>query len=261
MLLFRSKHFIVLHLILFFIIAAAAGFTANLCAQPKPRPGAPIQLPGASGGPAIAFERSTIDFLSQGIEQENCINVSLSNRSDRPDTLTILESLDPKHFRINSPVQEMMPMVLEPHSSVYVNLCFKADKEKQYHAAVIAVSDADTAKLLLSGKGVKQKVQGPMPTMLDLKVRKGKNRIDRIFAIELPVRSTVTLEVQDVLGRTVRKLITNEIKSPGEYEVEYSWLDDDEKALPAATYLLRLEATSLETHEVSHASAWLKVKP
>jgi hypothetical protein len=263
MLFFLTKRYFLLSLVLSFALAilSRAAFAQPGNGPGTPPPGRPGGvMPGAAGGPQIAFDRPAIDFLSQGVQQENCINMPLSNKSDHPKLLTILESEDPKHFRINSPVQEMMPMQLEPHSSVYINVCFKADKEKEYHSTLIAVFGDDTLKLDLRGKGVKQKVVGPMPTELALKSKLAKNRINRILNIELPTRSTITLEVDDMLGKPIRKLITNELKSPGEYEIDFNWTDDNQKPMPAGSYLVRLEANSLETHQITHASVPIRLK-
>lgn len=243
------------------VLALASLFLQHASADCQPGAGRPMKMPGALGGPEVAFDRPTIDFLTQGVQQENCANMPLTNKSDRPKMLTLLQSEDPVHFRINSPVQEMMPMQLEPHGSVYINICFRADKEKEYHSKVLAVFGEDTVVLLVSGKGVKQKAIGPTPTVLDLKVKKSKNRIDRVLELELPLRSTVTLEVQDILGKPVRKLITNELKSAGEYEIDFNWTDDTQNPLPAGNYVVRVEATNVETHVVTHASVPLKLKP
>ncbi len=243
------------------LLALASLFCVHASADCQPGAGRPMKMPGALGGPEVAFDRPTVDFLTQGVQQENCSNMPLMNKSDRPKMLTMLRSDDPAHFRINSPVQEMMPMQLEPHGSLYINICFRADKEKEYHSRVIAVFGEDTVVLLVSGKGVKQKAVGPTPTVLALKVKKSKNRIDRVLELELPLRSTVTLEVQDILGKPVRKLITNELKSAGEYEFNFDWTDDAQHPMPAGTYVIRVEATSVESRAVSHASIPLKLKP
>ena len=234
--------------------------TAQL-GQPSPLPGS-VQPPGVASLPPVAFERPMLDFLTQGVGQENCVNVQLTNRTSKPVVLTLLRSLDAKHFRLNSPASEMMPMTLEPNSSVYINVCFKAEREKEFKSWIIAVVGSDTLRLVVMGRGVKQKSVGPLPQKLDLKILKPvKHKFDRTFSIDLPMRSTVTLEVRDILGKTVRKLLLNDMKSAGEYQVEFNWKDDEQKPLHAGTYVVRLEVNSLESHETDHLSQMITLKP
>ncbi len=230
----------------------------NRGADQRP-PGVPA--PGSTGQPPVVFERTSLDFLTQGINQENCANIPLSNKGDGPRTMTILRSSDPVHFRVNSPVQEMMPMLLEPHSSVFINVCFKADRQKEYKATLLAVVDNDTVTIPLTGKGIKQPKATPVPTQTALHAIKGKGRIPRTFAIDVPTRSSITLEVEDILGNGVRKLLTSDLKSPGIYEVEFDWTDAKSQPLPAGTYFFRLEESSVESHAVTHASLQVKLKP
>jgi len=245
-------------------LACGLLFPAASFAQPNrganQRPG-DIPVPGASGQPPVVFERTSLDFLTQGVDQENCANVPLSNKGDGPRTMTILRSSDPKHFRVNSPVQEMMPMLLEPHSSVFINVCFKADKQKEYKATLMAIVDNDTVIIPLTGKGIKQSKATPPPTVTALRAIKGKTRIPRTFAIDVPARASITLEVEDVLGNVVRKLLTSDLKSPGIYEVDFDWTDSASKPLPAGTYFFRLEESAIETHALTHASLQVKLKP
>ena len=152
-------------------------------------------------------------------------------------------------------------MIIQPHSSISVNVCFNADKEREFRSSVVAALEKDTTTLALVGHGVKQKPSVPVPTKLAINLLKPKRRSERTFAIDLPTRSSVTLEVEDILGKTQRRLLTNEVKTPGVYEVTFNWKDDNQKALPAGTYYVRLQAQNIENHAIDKVSAVLEMKP
>ena len=53
----------------------------------------------------------------------------------------------------------------------------------------------------------------------------------------LPVEGNVTLKIYDILGREVRTLINNEMKSAGQYTINF-----DASTLPSGVYLYRLQS-------------------
>jgi hypothetical protein len=228
-------------------------------------PGGPVSTPMPGGLTMqrgdFAFERPMIDFSTQGLDQENCINIPLTNKSDRPRLLTGLASRDPSHFAIMSPIETMLPMSVAPHSSIYVNLCFKADKEKEYRSSIYAAFGDDTASLALVGRGVKRLREGPLPTKTEVSVitpkKKSKNRT---VAFELPFRCTINLEVENMLGKTVRRFLINEVKVAGHYEIGFNGKDDNLVTLPKGIYFIRLEVENIETHETQHATTKLVIK-
>lgn len=62
------------------------------------------------------------------------------------------------------------------------------------------------------------------------------------IAYELPQSSMVMLQVLDITGRTVRRLVEGEIQNAGPHRVQWDGRDDGGMRLASGVYLLRLEA-------------------
>jgi hypothetical protein len=209
----------------------------------------------------VIFDRQSLDFLTQGIGQENCVSVPITNRGDQPRKLLTLTSKDPKHFKINAPAMEMMPMMIAPHQSLLVSICFQADKVKEYKSLIVANLDVDTTTLQVKGVGIKPKPIVPVPTELALIPLKSKRRSTKPLSLEIPTRSSVSLEIDDLLGKTVRHILSNDLKSAGVYQVDFDWRDDQANALPAGHYYARLQVQGIETHKSDQVSVQIELKP
>lgn len=64
------------------------------------------------------------------------------------------------------------------------------------------------------------------------------------IAFELPKRESVNLQIFDMAGRLVRRLITAEPHTPGRHEVVWNGRDDSGRQVASGTYFYRLEAGS-----------------
>jgi hypothetical protein len=67
-----------------------------------------------------------------------------------------------------------------------------------------------------------------------------------VISYQLPVSSSVTLTIYDVLGNEIITLV-NEEKSAGEYEAEFSGHSDEGQNLPSGVYFYQLRVRSTET--------------
>ena len=268
------------HLICLLLAVFALAFQQR-SASAQPRGIHPLGVPpqihdSSTGGPVtglegmaithdprfeVIFDRQSLDFLTQGIGQENCVSVPITNRGDQPRKLLTLTSKDPKHFKINAPAMEMMPMMIAPHQSLLVSICFQADKVKEYKSLIVANLDVDTTTLQVKGVGIKPKPIVPVPTELALIPLKSKRRSTKPLSLEIPTRSSVSLEIDDLLGKTVRHILSNDLKSAGVYQVDFDWRDDQANALPAGHYYARLQVQGIETHKSDQVSVQIELKP
>jgi hypothetical protein len=56
----------------------------------------------------------------------------------------------------------------------------------------------------------------------------------------VPVKSRIKIAVYDVAGRMV-KLLVDEVKSPGRYELKWQGRDSRNRSLPPGLYFIRME--------------------
>lgn len=220
------------------------------------QPQTPVKIAPDEG--TLAFERPTLDFAAQSIGPENCANVSLTNTTDHPRLLTSLRSLDPRHFSISSPSNEMLPITVGANTSFYINVCFKAEELKSYSSAIVAVFQSDTVRLSLSGRGVTPPEVEKLPTdaaITDIKHKKNK----WTFRFGLKNRSYVKLTLENLAGKTVKNFPFEALKTPGYYEAEFAGLGDDGKKLEHGNYILRLEASDPTNGSRTHSSKMVKL--
>jgi hypothetical protein len=222
-----------------------------------------VQQPPAShlypGPGALEFERTRLGFAPQSVGIQNCANIALTNTTDHPRLLTRLISLDPKHFSIPSPTQEMLPLTVGPNSSLYVNICFKADEIKSYQSRILAIFQGDTIHLDLDGRGVTPPDVVPVPkesTITDVTYKRHQWTIR--FGVS--VRSVVRLDIENAIGMTVKSFPLDDVKTPGYYEVNFDGKDDNGKKLAKGTYVLRLELVQLDSKNKVHSSRLLTIK-
>ncbi len=214
-------------------------------------------LPLSSEG-TIAFERSEVTFAPQSTGIENCVNVAINNTTDHPRLLTKLLSLDPKHFYVSSPAPEMMPLTIGPNTSFYLNLCFKAERAEQYHAALLAMFQTDTVRLDLTGTGVEAPEVMPVPKETAI-TKITHKRHQWLFQFGMATRGTVHLDLESIDGKAVRNFPFEALKTPGYYEVAFDERNDVGKELPAGTYILRLDVTDIQTRTDVHSSQLVKI--
>ena len=66
-----------------------------------------------------------------------------------------------------------------------------------------------------------------------------------VIRFELPARLAVRLDVHDLAGRRVRRLLAREMRDPGRHAVTWDGRDDRGRDLPSGIYLCRLAAGDL----------------
>jgi hypothetical protein len=229
----------------------------SIRARAQVQQGAPALPLGGSEG-TLAFERSELTFAPQSAGIENCINIAINNTTDHPRLLTQFKSLDPKHFFVTSPAQEMLPLTVGPNTTFYLNLCFKADKAETYESTLLAIFQSDTVRLKLSGRGLAPPEVMPLPTETALTdIRHKKHQWT--FQFGLKTRGTVHLTLEDIDGKVVRNFPFDALKTPGYYEVTFDERSDAGKKLPAGSYVLRLEVADGQSKTTVHSSKLVKI--
>jgi len=218
---------------------------------------APVQISSDEG--TLAFEREKLDFAPQSVGIENCANISLTNTTDHPRLLTQLRSLDPRHFSISSPSNEMLPITVGANTSFYINICFKTDEPKAYSSALLAIFQSDTIRLSLGGKGVMPPEVLKLPdeaAITDIKYKKHA----WVFQYGLKSRAYAKLTLESMEGKVVKIFPSEELKTAGYYEVNFDGTSDEGKKLGKGMYILRLEATDPSTGKRTHSSKVITVK-
>lgn len=247
--LFTRGGFIALGLSIF----ARAGFAQGVFVQQP----APVQISTDEG--TLAFERPKLDFAPQSVGIENCDNVSLTNTTDHPRLLTQLRSLDPRHFKISSPNQEMLPITVGANTSFYINVCFKAEETKPYASTLIAIFQTDTVRLSVSGKGLVPPEVVKLPEEAAITEVTYKKKIWK-FRYGLKTRAYAKLALENVKGQTVKTFPSEELKTAGYYELTFNGVGDNGKKIDKGMYILRLEAVDPTNAKKTHSSKVIWVK-
>ena len=246
----------------FFCVVLFFFVSPTLHAQNAPGSGVFVQQPSMRlfpGPGALEFERSRLDFAPQSVGIENCSNIALTNTTDHPRLLTHLVSLDPTHFSIPSPTAEMLPLTIGANSSLYINICFKANEVKPYQARVLAIFQGDTVRLDLNGRGVAPPAVVPAPKEPGIVSVVFKKRL-WTFQFGIAKRATVRLELENAMGKPVRTFPFEDVKTPGFYEVTFDGKDEKGKKLEKGQYILRLEVVDLDSKNKSHSSKLVTIK-
>lgn len=150
-------------------------------------------------------------------------------------------------------------MTIGAKSSLYIAICFKADVPREYKSEILAIFQSDTARLQLTGKIIDKKNAAPVPTTTELEVKK-KKKNEWSISVGLPRHATITLNLENALGKVVHSFPFFDIKAPGYYGVEFDGKDDNKKPLAKGSYVLRLEMTDVASHSKVHASKMLEIK-
>ncbi len=194
---------------------------------------------GIFGKAEVAFGQTTFDFNMQGINVPNCINIPLSNRTDRVQRLKELRS-DAGVFTISSPAEEMLPIEIQPGGTMYVAVCFRPTEVKSYEGAITAVFDTDSSVMAVTGGGILiEPVK--IPTKDDLRIVPAKGTgHDFIFEVDLAKSMSIELTVTDALGNQIKSFTYGEIKQAGPYKFAYNCRDYEGKPLPNGKYFVKL---------------------
>ena len=247
-----------------FLTAAATVHAQDAPAPFKGEPGSGVfvQQPAMRmypGPGTLEFERTRLDFAPQSTGIQNCSNIAVTNTTDHPRLLTRLVSLDPKHFSVPSPTQEMLPLTLGANSSLYINICFKTDEVKSYHTRLLAIFQTDTVRLDLNGRGVALPAVVPVPKESGITSVTYKNH-KWMFQFGTSSRSVVRLELENAMGKAIRTFPLEGEKTPGYYEVAFDGKGDDGKKLAKGSYILRLEIVDLDSKKTLHSSKLVTIK-
>ena len=217
----------------------------------------PVKISPDEG--TLAFERPRLEFAPQSVGIENCANVSLTNTTDHPRLLTQLRSLDPRHFKISSPNQEMLPITVGANTSFYINICFKAEEVKDYHTTIIAIFQTDTVRLTVIGKGLTppEVVKLPAEAAITEAIYK---KHEWTFRYGLKDRAYAKLALENIKGQTVKTFPSEELKTAGYYEFKFNGIGDNGKKLDKGMYILRLEAVDPRNGNKTHSSKVITIK-
>jgi hypothetical protein len=219
--------------------------------------GEETRMPGEKG--LLGFERTRVDFMTQGTGIENCANVPITNTTDHPRLLTKLTSHDPATFYISSPSEMMLPLTIGANSTLFINVCFKPADVRAYHTEVIARFGDDSSVLVLDGKGVKAPAVQPIPKETKiLSVKKGKH--DWTIDVGLSVHSVIRLAIEDAMAHKIRTFPFDDTKVPGIYQVTFDGKDDLGKKIAKGTYYLRLEVVNRENNTTIHDTKTIAIK-
>jgi hypothetical protein len=217
----------------------------------------PVKISPDEG--TLAFERPKLEFAPQSVGIENCENVSLTNTTDHPRLLTQLRSLDPRHFKISSPNQEMLPITVGANTSFYINICFKADETKPYSSTIIAIFQTDTVRLAVNGKGLTPPEVVKLPQEAAITEATFKKK-EWIFRYGLKNRAYAKLALENIKGQTVKTFPSEELKTAGYYEFKFNGIGDNGKKLDKGMYILRLEAVDPTNGNKTHSSKVITLK-
>lgn len=72
-----------------------------------------------------------------------------------------------------------------------------------------------------------------------------------VISFDIPIETTVFLEVQSVTGYQVRLLIDNEVRPAGHWEIEWDGKNNDGEVIENGVYLIHVTAGSLEDWETA----------
>lgn len=217
------------------ILALAALTVITLCSNiyAQPREDRPF------GQAEIAFAQKSFDFSAQGVGTPNCINIPVINRTDRPRLLTALRSNNAV-FTISSPAEEMLPIEIQPGSTMFVNVCFIPREETKYTGAISAVFGTDSSLLAVNGGGIRIEPL-KIPTKDDLRVsRKKDSKTVYTFEVDLAKPSVIELVVFDELGKPLKSYTYGEIKQAGPYRFTFNCRDSNGKPLAKGKYYVKL---------------------
>src|ERR1035437_1469515 len=227
--LMRKTVFCFVLLVMFAVRTHAQGGGGVFIQQPSP-----VQI--ASDDGTLAFERPKLEFAPQSVGIENCANVSLTNTTDHPRLLTQLRSLDARHFKISSPSSEMLPITVGTNTSFYINICFKADEPKAYASTLVAIFQSDTVRLTLAGKGVTPPEVLKLPTEAAITNITYKKHA-WTFQYGLKSRAYAKLTLESMEGKVVKSFQSEDLKTPGYYEVTFDGKSEAGKKLDKGMYI------------------------
>lgn len=194
---------------------------------------------GIFGKAEAAFGQTSFDFNMQGINVPNCINIPLSNRTDKVQLLKELRS-DLGVFTISSPAEEMLPIEIQPGGTMYVAVCFRPTAVKSYEGKITAVFGSDSSVMSVTGGGIYLEPV-KIPTKDDLRVVPAKGTgHDFIFEVDLAKSMSIELTVCDALGNQIKSFTYGEIKQAGPYKFAYNCRDFQGKPLPNGKYYVKL---------------------
>lgn len=194
---------------------------------------------GIFGQAEVAFGQSSFDFNTQGVGVPNCINIPLTNRTDKPQSLKELRS-NLGVFTISSPAEEMLPIEVQPGGTMYVAVCFRPTDVKNYAGKITAVFGNDSTVMEVTGGGIHiDPVK--IPTKDDLRVVAAKGTgHDFVFEVDLSHSMAIELTVTDALGTLLKSYTFGEIKQAGPYKFAFNCRDPKGNALPNGKYYVKL---------------------
>lgn len=199
----------------------------------------PPPIGGMPPPPPFTFNLSEMKFGAQGIDVQSCMYVQITNTSRTTQVIKKLYVADGKEYSIPSPSQQMLPVSVQPTSSMTISVCFKPTKPGDHNSYLALLTEKDSFALNIQGKGLKKEDLAKMPKAGLLIEHKKKKSKDWLISLRILAQSRVTMQIFDELGMLVQTFSMNDIKPEGVYEQEFHGLDKGHKPLAPGTYYVR----------------------
>ncbi len=187
--------------------------------------------------PAFTLNVKELKFGSQGVGVESCMYVTISNPGGAAQTMTQLSVDDEKRYSIPSPSHQMLPISIQPKSSLTISVCFKPEKVGEFKSRLVIKSAMDSLFISIDGKGIKPEDVGKLPKT-EFSVSK-KKRHEWNIKLQLISPAKINLQLFDDLGISKFSFLNNDFKNEGLYEIPFDGLDKDKQKLPEGKYYLR----------------------
>ncbi|MEP7235663.1 MAG: hypothetical protein ABI778_10235 [Ignavibacteriota bacterium] len=191
--------------------------------------------------PVLMSSIASLRFGAQASGVESCLQVTITNVSQAAQTLTKIYTTDESHYTIPSPSHEMLPINLQPHSSLTLSVCFKPDKPGDYKTHLAINTPADSVILPVEGRGIKTEDVAKLPKV-DFTVTKVKKKAHEwMMKYVLTQQSKITIQIFDDLGRLEDTFLNGAFKNEGTYELGFDETDKSRKQLAPGKYFIRCQ--------------------
>ncbi len=229
---------------------------APIQAPPPEVPNGPtyIDVDAPPSLPAFTLNVTELKFGSQGVGVESCMYVTITNPGGAAQTMTQLSVDDEKRYSIPSPSHQMLPISIQPKSSLTISVCFKPEKVGEFKSRLVIKSAMDSSVIRIDGKGIKPEDVGKLPKTEFSVAKKKKHEWNMKLQLVSPAK--INLQLFDDLGISQYSFLNNDFKNEGLYEIPFDGLNKDKQKLPEGKYYLRCVIE--ETGRGSQATKYTK---
>ncbi len=230
-------------------VPASAQKKGTLLQAPVPPPGPAVpkepKLVAIDAPPPLVCTMSELKFGSQATGVQSCLQITVTNSSQAPQTITKLFTDDEKRYTIPSPSHQMLPISIQPHSPLTLSVCFKPEKVGEFKTRLVISTPQDSIVIPIDGKGIKPEDVGKLPK-IDFSVIKPKKKGGAwSLKYQLISQSKITLQLFDELGNLKQTFLNGAFKNEGVYEQPFDGTDRDKKVLPPGKYYARCQVEEI----------------